>query len=198
MVTLPGDNIIAEDGFVFYVAQFLPLQNSQDYFEQLKQSLQWQSESYTIYGKTVAAPRRVAWYGDAGASYAYSGIVHAPLPWNTLLLQLRDQIQSVCKQPLNSVLANLYRDGKDSMGWHADQEPELGPNPFIASLSLGEMRVFKLRHRKTKRVVKLELNSGSLLIMAGELQHHWQHCVPKTAIEKQARINLTFRNIVNL
>ena len=185
--------IVDDDGLVSYAENYLEPDEAQNLFQSLMQKLAWRQESYTIYGKSVLAPRLVAWYGDANAVYTYSGIRHQPLPWNRELLEIRDRIGASCQREFNSVLANLYRTGADSMGWHADQEPELGPNPFIASLSLGETRTFKLRHRQSKRVVKLELTSGSLLLMGGELQHHWQHCVPKTVLDKTARINLTFR-----
>jgi alkylated DNA repair dioxygenase AlkB len=138
----------------------------------------------------------VAWYGDPQASYRYSGIAHTPLPWLPLLAELKIQIELQSKQSFNSVLCNLYRSGQDSMGWHADKEPELGNNPYIASLSFGAARLFKFRHLKTKDTVDVILENGSLLLMGGELQYHWRHSLPKTTKVSEPRINLTFRKIV--
>jgi len=118
-----------------------------------------------------------------------------PRPWNQTLLQLKNLCEQVSQSPFNSVLANLYRNGQDSMGWHQDNETELGLNPIIASLSLGESRKFVLRHLETKQKHELDLSHGSLLVMAGETQHYWQHSIPKTAKPKGSRINLTFRYI---
>ena len=190
------EHLIDHDGELLYVESFLDSRYADECFEQLLHQLQWHQESYTIYGKTVLAPRLVAWYGDKQARYRYSGIDHEPLPWHLLLLQLRNRISGFCDKPFNSVLANLYRSGQDSMGWHADKEPELGRNPVLASLSLGETRLFKLKHTKTKQVVDVELPNGCLLIMAGALQHHWRHSVPKTSRKISARINLTYRMIL--
>jgi alkylated DNA repair dioxygenase AlkB len=188
--------IISQDGYAFLIEGFIPIDIAEDYYQFLLRELPWQEEHYTIYGKRVAAPRLVAWFGDPQAAYSYSGISHTPLPWLPLLAQLKTQIEQQSHQSFNSVLCNLYRDGQDSMGWHADKEPELGKNPYIASLSFGEARVFKLRHNKTKQTIDVVLENGALLLMGGELQHHWRHAVPKTAKVKTPRINLTFRKIL--
>ena len=188
--------IISQDGYAFLIEGFIPTDIAEDYYQFLLRELPWQEEHYTIYGKRVTAPRLVAWFGDPQAAYSYSGISHTPLPWLPLLAQLKTQIEQQSHQSFNSVLCNLYRDGQDSMGWHADKEPELGKNPYIASLSFGEARVFKLRHNKTKQTIDVVLENGALLLMGGELQHHWRHAVPKTAKVKTPRINLTFRKIL--
>ena len=188
--------IISQDGYAFLIEGFIPIDIAEDYYQFLLRELPWQEEHYTIYGKRVTAPRLVAWFGDPQAAYSYSGISHTPLPWLPLLAQLKTQIEQQSHQSFNSVLCNLYRDGQDSMGWHADKEPELGKNPYIASLSFGEARVFKLRHNKTKQTIDVVLENGALLLMGGELQHHWRHAVPKTAKVKTPRINLTFRKIL--
>src|SRR5690606_6222598 len=136
-------------------------------------------------------------YGDAGASYTYSGARFVPEPFTPALAALRGRLQAFTGRAFNSVLANLYRDGNDSVGWHSDNEPELGPEPAIASLSLGASRRFRLRHAHLPPV-SVDLHSGDLLVMPGPLQRHWQHTLPKTRRPVGARINLTFREIVNL
>jgi len=140
-------------------------------------------------------PRLMAWYGDTGADYRYSGVNHIPLPWTLELQSIRADMEALCEQPFNSVLANLYRDGRDSMGCHADNEKELGINPTIASVSFGETRLFRVRHTKKRCKLEIELSHGDVLIMAGELQHHWRHELPKTHQPKKPRINLTYRRI---
>ena len=188
--------IVGKDGVAFLIEHFIPDEIADHYCQSLLHDVQWQEEHYTIYGKRVTAPRLVAWYGDQEATYRYSGITHTPLRWLPLLAKLKNQIEKQSQHTFNSVLCNLYRNGQDSMGWHADKEPELGENPYIASLSLGDTRVFKLRHNKTKQTIDVLLGNGSLLLMGGELQHHWRHSIPKTTKAKQPRINLTFRKIL--
>lgn len=188
--------IIDQDGYVYLVEQYLPQDIANSYCQRLRQDIQWHHEHYKIYGKDVAAPRLIAWYGDSHAAYTYSGITHSPLPWLPLLIEIKNNIEQFTRHEFNSVLCNLYRNGQDSMGWHADKEPELGKNPCIVSLSLGEERLFKLRHNKSKQTVDIVLSNGSLLLMGGELQYHWRHAVPKTQKPKSERINLTFRNII--
>lgn len=161
----------------------------------LRRSLAWQQERLVIYGREHPVPRLVAWYGDPGARYRYSGVEHRPLPWTAELREIRARIAELTGVAYNSVLANLYRNGRDGMGWHADDERELGRDPNIASLSLGATRRFRLRHRASGETHALDLTHGSLLVMSGALQHHWVHCVPKTQRPVGARINLTFREI---
>lgn len=185
-----------DDGELYLDRHFLSPKDSEGLFQQLLKQLNWQTESYTLFGKTVTAPRLLQWYGDTQAIYTYSGIVHHPLPWPPLLLTLKRRIETHCTCSFNGVLANLYRDGRDSMGWHRDLEPELGPTPNIASLSLGAERNFKLKHDVSKQTHSLLLNSGSLLLMSGVLQQHWKHALPKTQRATGERINLTFRLIL--
>ena len=192
----PFRTIIDGDGQLLLCEYFLDPSLAAEAFALLRRELAFHSEHYVIYGRRVEAPRRVAWHGDADAVYTYSGLSHAPRPWTPTLLRLRRQVEAAADQTFNSVLANLYRDGNDSMGWHADKEPELGATPLIASLSLGEARVFKVRHGRRGETVALELNAGSLLIMRGPFQHHWCHSVPKTRQQKGERINLTFRHVL--
>lgn len=166
-------------------------------FDQLQQEIDWRQEPIQLFGKRYMQPRLLAWYGDVGVSYRYSGIEHQPLPWTPGLAALRDRIETLSGANFNSVLANQYRNHRDSMGLHADDEPELGAQPVIASLSLGEERVFRLkhRHRKDLKAVRLPLSSGSLLIMRGETQDNWRHEVPKQTKPCGPRINLTFRYV---
>jgi alkylated DNA repair dioxygenase AlkB len=162
-------------------------------FLALRRDVDWQQEHVLIFGERRRVPRLVAWHGDPGASYVYSGTSHEPRPWTADLLDVREVAQALTGHRYNSVLLNLYRDGNDGMGWHADDEPELGRDPAIASVSLGATRRFKLRHRKRKLVTTLDLDHGSLLSMAGPTQHHYVHAVPKTSRPVGERINLTFR-----
>ncbi|HET9693238.1 MAG TPA: alpha-ketoglutarate-dependent dioxygenase AlkB [Steroidobacteraceae bacterium] len=162
---------------------------------ELRREVDWQQEHILVFGERRLVPRLVAWHGDPGASYLYSGTPHEPRPWTPPMLEIREVAQALTGQRYNSVLLNLYRDGHDGMGWHADDEPELGREPAIASVSLGATRRFKLRHRKRKVVTTLDLGHGSLLAMAGATQHCYVHAVPKTARPVGERINLTFRYV---
>jgi alkylated DNA repair dioxygenase AlkB len=154
----------------------------------------WRHETVVVYGKRHLQPRLTAWYGEA--SYTYSGLTLQPLPMTPLLADLRAAVEAATGHRYNSVLLNYYRDGADSMGMHSDDEPELGPQPVIASLSFGATRRFVLRHKRTGRTVKLDLPDASLLLMCGDLQRHWLHGINKTTKALDPRVNLTFRYIV--
>lgn len=168
---------------------------------ELEQSIAWRQEAIRLYGREVRQPRLTAWHGDPAATYRYSGLQLTPQPWTPALQKLRGHVETATGATFNSVLLNLYRYGQDSMGWHADDEPELGPAPVIASLSLGATRRFRLRPRDARETphapLSLDLPSGSLLVMRGPTQQHWLHAVPKTARPTGARLNLTFRLIVH-
>jgi alkylated DNA repair dioxygenase AlkB len=153
----------------------------------------WRAETVVVFGKRHLQPRLTAWHGDA--AYTYSGLTLAPMPFSPLLQGIRTAVESATGRRFNSVLLNYYRDGRDSMGMHSDDEAELGPAPAIASLSLGATRTFILRHKQTKQTVKIDLPDGSLLLMCGTLQQHWLHGINKTARAIGARLNLTFRYI---
>jgi alkylated DNA repair dioxygenase AlkB len=157
----------------------------------------WRSEVITLWGKQYPQPRLAAWFGDPDARYTYSGLSLDPLPWTELLSDIRSRIEALVDAPFNSVLLNYYRDHRDSMGMHSDDEPELGKNPVIASLSLGEQRTFVLKHksRKDLKPVHVALESGSLLLMSGTTQHHWKHGINKVSGPCGPRVNLTFRRI---
>lgn len=186
---LPDANI------VFYPS-FLDQQEGERILTKLTQTINWRQEWIKICGRSLPQPRLTAWYGDPGKSYTYSGITMIPTPWTSTLLDLKAKVDAVSCVVFNSVLLNLYRDGSDSMGWHSDDESELGQNPVIGSLSLGGTRRFRLRHRLEKGLKhQLELTSGSFLLMQGTTQHYWQHQVPKTKRLVPPRINLTFRVI---
>ena len=164
-------------------------------FEQLMAETPWREESITVFGKTHPQPRLIAWYGDAGARYSYSGIQHEPLPWTPSLAALRDRLQTITGAHYNSVLLNLYRNERDSMGLHADDEPELGQEPVIASVSLGEQRsiYFQHRHRREVKNLNLPLPNGSLLLMRGTTQRNWKHGLRNRSRPCGPRINLTCR-----
>lgn len=188
--------LIAEDGELDLVEGFLPPAECAGLGSRLLGELAWHGEEIAIFGRRVAVPRLLCWYGDPGAVYRYSGVSHEPLPWDAVLAGLRDRIEQFTGRSFNAVLCNRYRTGKDSMGWHADDEPELGERPFIASLSLGAERTFRIRHRRTGRTLDVPLGDGDLLLMGGALQSCWKHCIPRTAKSCGERINLTFRRIV--
>lgn len=158
---------------------------------ELEAELGWEQLDITVFGRTVPIPRLTAWVGDR--AYRYSGVVNQPGPWPPLLASLRDRLQVELGSEFNSCLANLYRDGSDSMGWHSDNEPELGPTPTIASLSLGARRTFVLRHRTSRQRWSWALGEGDLLVMRGDSQAAYAHAVPKTARPVGPRMNLTFR-----
>lgn len=163
--------------------------------QELLESVPWASQTITMFGKQYEEPRRTAWFGDEGTNYTYSGITMTPHAWTPLLQSLREVCEQNSGSTFNSVLLNLYRDGNDKMGWHADDEPELGTEPVIASLSLGATRKFRFRHRVTKEVVECALPSGSLVVMSGLSQKCWVHEVPQQKRVTTPRINLTFRKI---
>jgi len=162
----------------------------------LRSQIDWQQEDILIFGERKRVPRLVAWHGEPGTAYTYSGTAHEPLPWTPELLRVRHRAEELTGRSYNSVLLNLYRDGRDGMGWHADDEPGLGREPAIASVSLGATRRFKLRHRRSRSAAgTLDLAHGDLLLMAGATQHHYVHAVPKTARPVGERVNLTFRRV---
>lgn len=185
--TLPGARLV-------YRPAWLPPEEADALFGVLRETLPWSVHRIRMFGREVDSPRLSAWIGDPDAVYRYSGADFRPHPWIDALTALRQRLQDEFDTPFNSVLANLYRDGRDAMGWHSDDEPELGPQPVIASVSLGGVRRFLLRHRQDPALEStFELPHGSLLVMAGETQRHYRHALPRTAKPVAARINLTFR-----
>lgn len=168
------------------------------YMNELTNEIDWIQEKAHVYGKTHNLPRLTAWYGDAGKSYRYSGIRVTAQPWTPLLLEIKDKVEQLSNgETFNSVLLNLYRSGDDCVGWHSDDEAELGFQPLIGSVSFGASRPFQLKH-KTKLTDRRNfvLNSGDVLLMQGDTQRHWQHQIPRTRKPIGPRVNLTFRRIV--
>lgn len=180
---------------VWLKPDFIAVDAANNLLCRLRDELRWEPQCLRIYGREVLAPRLSSWIGDPGAVYRYSGARFEPQPWTPSSATLRELLRRELGLDFNSMLANQYRNGHDGMGWHADDEPELGETPVIASLSFGGTRRFSLRHRATCQRVDIELPSGSLLIMAGTTQRHWRHALPKTAKPVAPRINLTFRQI---
>ena len=184
-----------EDADIEYRPEFLELDNANGLFELLLKEIEWKQERITLYGKTHNVPRLSCWMGESDLIYGYSNMTMQIVNWSKSVLGLKKKLEAETKHSFNSVLINYYRDGQDSNGWHSDDEPELGINPIIASISLGSARDFHLRH-KTKKQLKqsISLKHGSLLTMKGTTQHFWQHHIPKRA-KAEPRINLTFRTV---
>lgn len=187
-------SVIENDVLLF--PGFLSASQAGRYLKAFQNEIHWQKEIVMMYGKAIEVPRLVAWYGDPGKKYRYSSVDHIAEPWTSSLLDLKLQVENTVTANFNSVLLNLYRDGNDSVAWHSDDEPELGNEPLIASVSLGAERIFQFR-RKNNPSNKLEINlpHGSLLLMSGSSQSDWVHQIPKRRRITEARINLTFRQI---
>ncbi len=190
----PGD---VPDADLAYHRTFLAPADADTLLEALLALPDWRRERLHLFGRDLDAPRLTAWFGDPGVSYAYSGITHVAAGWPAPIAALRDRLAAALGVRFNAVLANRYRDGRDSMGWHSDDERELGRRPVIASLSLGAQRRFLLRHRSRKdlETLDLPLEHGSLLVMQGDTQRHWRHSLPKTTRCHAERVNLTFRKV---
>jgi len=184
---------------IMYMESFFVPTDCQYFFKMLREELKWKEMDIRLYGKVHKQPRLSSWHGDPGSSYTYSKMTLEPLPWTETLLEIRKKVQLEAGVRFNSVLANLYRNGQDSMGFHSDDEPELGKEPVIVSVSLGATRTFRLRHKKDESIPKydLELKNGDVLIMKGESQQYWKHEIPKTQQKVGERINLTFRTILS-
>lgn len=204
------ENIVLDNAKIIFIESFFTPSVSDQLLEALINEIDWQQGKITLFGKPILEPRLSAWYGDSGKSYTYSGKKQEPLPWHEKLIFIKNNVEKAILNTyseflelkdtpsvFNSVLCNYYRNGNDSMGFHADNEPELGKNPVIASVNFGESRrfIFRQKDDKTKKH-ELLLSHGSVLIMAGEMQHSWQHAVPKEPRKVKPRINLTFRHIL--
>jgi alkylated DNA repair dioxygenase AlkB len=167
------------------------------FFRDLLEDVDWKQQEVFVYGKKHPQPRLVAWFGDPGTSYTYAGLSLEPSEWIDPILAIRTVCEKLAGVAFNSVLLNLYRDGNDTVGWHSDDEPELGKEPTIASVSFGATRRFDLRNKITKETVKVPLEAGSVLLMSGRTQVDWSHQVPRTKKVHEPRINLTFRQILH-
>jgi alkylated DNA repair dioxygenase AlkB len=197
--------VLLDGGELELIAPFIAPEACAALFDAVRAAVPWQEREIRIAGRWIKEPRLTAWIGDPDTAYTYSGRLNVPESWPDVIGELRRKVGAAVASPdmFNSVLCNLYRDGRDSMGLHADKEPELGEAPVIASLSLGATRRFQLRHRHVKSTehaelakLDLDLSAGSLLIMSGSLQHHYRHGVPKQLGVSEPRINLTFRRIL--
>jgi alkylated DNA repair dioxygenase AlkB len=185
-----------QDADIEYFPNFFNFDTSKELFSKLLAEVPWQHDDITVFGKTYLQPRLTALYGNEGKPYGYSNIIMQPHSWSPLIMYIKNEIEEVCQENFTTVLLNNYRDGKDSNGWHADNEKELGRNPVIASVSFGAERIFQLKHNTVKELKQnIILENGSLLLMKGATQHYWKHQIPKTTKEIGARINLTFRII---
>lgn len=184
------------DSEIFYYPNFLSLEDADHYLRIFKTTIPWQQDDIKVFGKVHPQPRLTALFGNNGKPYSYSNITMQPHEFSKELLEIKKGIEVLSNVEFTTCLLNLYRDGKDSNGWHADNEKELGQNPIIASVTLGQERFFHLKHRKDKGLRhKMLLEHGSLLLMQGATQHHWLHQIPKTTKPVAERINLTFRVI---
>ena len=184
------------DAEIIYYPDFYDRPKADLIYTELEKDILWQQDDIRIFGKTHPQPRLTALYGNEGLSYSYSNIKMEPHPWNLLLQKIKLEVEKVAETTFSTVLLNYYRNEKDSNGWHADNEKELGLNPIIASVSFGAERVFQLKHNSdTEQKKSIVLQHGSLLLMKGTTQHFWKHQIPKTAKPIGPRINLTFRLI---
>ncbi len=178
---------------ITYNPTWLPPDEADTLFATLRTTIPWETHRIKLFGREIDSPRLSCWIGDPGTDYKYSGARFAPHPWPEALLAIRERLARELSAPFNSVLANLYRDGRDSMGWHSDDEPELGSEPVIASVSLGAERRFVFKRKADGRKHEMVLGHGSLVVMQGRTQKDWRHAVARTKAVESERINLTFR-----
>ena len=192
----PRHDHLPYDGTVQYYGKVIQEMVADDYFEKLMQNIAWENDQAIILGRQITTKRKVAWYGDQGYEYTYSNVNRYALPWTVELLELRQRVQQLTGERFNSCLLNLYHTGEEGMAWHSDDETDLKKNGAIASLSFGAERKFAFKHKQSKEKVELYLEHGSLLVMKDTTQSHWLHRLPPTKKVSTARINLTFRTIV--
>lgn len=187
--------VLPHDGSARLCQSLFSRSESDDLLLALLEEVTWSSHELVLFGRKVTEPRLSAWVADEGVAYTYSGMPRRPDPWSPTLFRLRQTAEATTGSKFNSVLANLYRSGDDAMGWHADDEPELGRDPVIASLSFGDERRFDFRHRTTGESVSVTLPHGSLLVMSGPTQANWKHRIARTKKSHNPRVNLTFRYV---
>ncbi|HEY0080079.1 MAG TPA: alpha-ketoglutarate-dependent dioxygenase AlkB [Pyrinomonadaceae bacterium] len=194
-----SETLLMPDADVIFYSSYFSKEESDHILQKLSNEVTWRQDKITYYGKEMDLPRLTAWYGDSGKAYTYSNIAMSSDEWTPTLLYIKKKIEEAARVNFNSVLLNLYRNGRDGVSWHQDNEPELGKEPVIGSVSFGGTRRFQFRHKKRKELGKTEidLTHGSLLIMKGLTQIYWQHQIPKTSKPVEPRINLTFRVIQN-
>tara|TARA_Y100001949_G_scaffold113268_1_gene96124 strand:- start:67003 stop:67608 length:606 start_codon:yes stop_codon:yes gene_type:complete len=197
---MSGDSELIEltDADLRYFPRWVDADLADGWLSEISAKTPWSQPQIKLYGRSIAVPRLVAWYGDADAHYRYSGFTHEPLAWTPLLADIRQRVQQQVGQRLNGVLLNYYRDGQDAMGWHSDDERELGQQPLVVSLNLGATRRFDFRRKGASRIeYSISLEHGSLLVMSGLTQHYWQHQIARTRKVRAPRLNLTFRQIIH-
>jgi alkylated DNA repair dioxygenase AlkB len=192
----PSTNLLPYDGIATYHGRILSDIAASQYFDALKSTVPWKHDELVIFGKPIVTAREVAWYGDPGLAYTYSGTTKQPLPWTKELWELKLLVEKHTGLPFNSCLLNLYHDGSEGMGWHSDDEKSIVKDSGIASLSFGAARRFDFRHKESKETVSVILEHGSLLLMAGSTQRHWHHRLPPTKKVTTPRVNLTFRTMI--
>jgi len=190
------DNLLPFDGAVFYHADFISNQKAIGFFKKLLTTIPWQQDEVFIFGKKHITARKMAWYADNDIAYTYSKSTKEALPWTAELLEIKRTVEQKTGEKFNACLLNLYADGAQGMGWHADDEKGIVPHSTIASVSLGVERKFVLKHRATKQKVEVVLGNGSLLLMQGETQKHWLHSLPKSLKATSPRVNLTLRKML--
>ncbi len=197
LMPLSNENLLPHQGTMHYFDAFFKKAVADQYFKLLKNEVPWKQEPIKLFGKSIMQPRLTALFGDPDKPYGYSGIKMIPLDWTDFLAEIKERIEYQAKVNFTHVLLNYYRNGTDSMGWHRDNEPVLGKNPTIASVTFGAVREFQVRdYEKKKTKLKVPLGHGSLLLMGGSSQHHWEHQIPKITKPVGTRINLTFRKIL--
>ncbi|KXO81695.1 DNA methylase [Acinetobacter venetianus] len=189
-------NHLPYDGTVNYYGKVVSSQQADHYFDVLLRSIEWENDQAIIFGRQIITKRKVAWYGDRGYEYTYSNVNKYALAWTDELIELKALVEQLSGETFNSCLLNLYHTGEEGMAWHSDGEIDLKKNGAIASLSFGAERKFAFKHKQTKEKVELYLEHGSLLVMKGTTQSYWLHRLPPTKKVSTARINLTFRTIV--
>lgn len=189
-------NPLPYDGDTTYFNMVFSEGQSNAYFNRLLNTIEWRNDELIMFGKRIVTKRKTAWYGEKPFQYSYSNTTKTALPWTKELMEIKAIIEAKTNRKFNSCLLNLYHNGEEGMGWHSDDEPEMKKNEAIASVSFGVPRKFVLRHKKTKEKIELILENGSVLIMEGDTQTHWQHAIPKTKKIDRSRINLTFRTFI--
>lgn len=189
-------NLLPFDGEANYHGKIIDAPKSDRYFDALMSTIAWEHDQAHIFDKHIITKRKVAWYGDAHFAYTYSKVTKHALIWTPELLELKNIVENITGKTFNSCLLNLYHNGAEGMAWHSDDEAALGKNTTIASLTFGAARKFAFKHKRTQQRHELILEHGSLLVMQGATQTHWLHRLPPTTSVANARINLTFRTII--
>lgn len=195
LISNPSKNLLPYQGIVWDYGKVLSPEACENYFAELFKKMPWEADELMMFGRRIITKRKTAWIGDQGIRYTYSHRTKIPTPWSPPLIEIKTKIEKITSAQFNACLLNLYHSGQEAMGWHSDDEKELGNDPLIASLSLGTARKFSFRHKTTKEKVSLELVDGQLLLMKGETQKYWSHSLHRSAKIHEPRINLTFRYI---